>query len=538
METTNNILAALQWPVLFSNLIKGGQVQAQNCSSAAITAPTLYGAEILSIDAVPLTDFAQPILQPENSWFPVNVTGLDACNVTITYTHPGYNDTIHAYYLLPANWNGRYMSNGGGGYVTGGDLTGLALSAGHGYAAGGTDGGHSATANTSSWGLSSPGNVNWFLLQDFASVSLADAAIMGKQLAESYYGTAPEYSYWAGCSTGGRQGYMMAQRYPEIFDGILAVAPAINWHKFLMGEYYPQLVMNLLGYYPSACEFSAIVNATLAACDNLDGVVDGIISRPDICTFNISSVAGKQVTCPDGSSTTVSSAAVKVAKATYEGARSSSGKFLWYGLEIGSPLVPLAGTTCSNGNTNCTSVGGFPIPPDWIRTFVLANTSYDVTSMSHADYDRVFHNSVQRFASIIGTDDPDLSEYRASGGKLLTWHGLSDQLIPPAGTRDYYSRVKQLDPNVADFYRIFEAPGVQHCGGGAGAYPGYTLDALVAWVENGTAPATLKAAGVTTDGAPTTALLCQYPLVNVYMGGDVNAAASYKCVKRTSSRHQ
>lgn len=153
------------------------------------------------------------------------------------------------------------MGTGGGGYNTGTFDSALAPAVALGYSAVSTDGGHAINTPVESWALVSPGNVNLYLLQDFASVSINDMMIIGKALTESYYGREPKYSYWTGCSTGGRQGMMMAQWYPKGYNRILANAPAFNWASFIVAEYWPQFIMNQLKVYPSTCEFAAITKA-------------------------------------------------------------------------------------------------------------------------------------------------------------------------------------------------------------------------------------------------------------------------------------
>jgi Tannase and feruloyl esterase len=230
----------------------------RSCTSTGIPYPELFGAEILSLSASPVTNFSFPLPQVD-SHFAVNITGLNFCNVTVQYTHPGQNDTINVLVWLPLDtWNGRFMGTGGGGYATEFVLWTLPYPASLGYSAVATDGGHlSDVFDPSSWALSSPGNVNWVLLQDFAAVALDDAATIGKAVTTAFYGSPPEYSYWSGCSTGGRQGLMMAQRYPSQYDGIIATAPAINWDKAVAGDYWPQLVMNQLGIYEMAIRTSS-----------------------------------------------------------------------------------------------------------------------------------------------------------------------------------------------------------------------------------------------------------------------------------------
>lgn len=226
----------------------------QRCSASTFENLTLFGGEIINTTTQYYSNltFGTAFFLQQINFYPINITGLDVCEVVVTYTHPGQNDTINAFLWLPRpdSWNGRFMGVGGGGWGTGQGNGTLARPAADGYAAVITDGGHSMDTVESSplfWGLTSPGNVNWPLLQDFASIALDDAATLGKGAVRAFYGRPQNYSYWSGCSTGGRQGHMMAQRYPDQYDGILATAPAFNWNEFLLAEYWPQLIMNEIG---------------------------------------------------------------------------------------------------------------------------------------------------------------------------------------------------------------------------------------------------------------------------------------------------
>ncbi|KAJ5013862.1 putative feruloyl esterase [Colletotrichum sp. SAR 10_99] len=203
-----------------------------------------------------------------------------------------------------------------------------------GHATATTDGGHSADvlgpeAKDPSWALNSPGNVS-FLLMDFATVALHDTATIGKAVTKAFYGTSPKHSYFFGRSTGGRQDHLLAQRYPQDYNGIIALFPATNWVKFFWASYWPKFVMDETGVYPKPCEFEDITAAVMSACDRLDGVEDGIISRLDLCKFDPDEVVGNIVDC-DGTEITVSSAAADITQATWDGPRSSAGEFQWCG---------------------------------------------------------------------------------------------------------------------------------------------------------------------------------------------------------------
>ncbi|KAF7956234.1 hypothetical protein EAE96_005154 [Botrytis aclada] len=512
---------------------------ASPCNISAIPYPDLPGASFLSGSAVPVRNYTGSML-PLNQAAITNITSLDFCNVTLTYTHPGQNDTINVKIYLPSSssWNGRFMATGGSGFNTGYIEAYLIPPVVDGYVTAGTDGGHyvdNEDPNTTgfyatNWAQVSPGNVNSYLLQDFAAVSLKDMTIIGKSVASSYYSRKPDYSYWNGCSTGGRQAMMMAQRYPEGYDGILAGAPGINWAEFIPALYWPQFIMKQLGVYPSSCELDAITAAGIQACDGLDGVTDGLLGAPRLCNFQANSTVGRNASCSDGSTAMITAEAAMVAQAAWEGPRAEDGSFLWYGFNPSSPLsTGTAITLCADGNTNCT---GIPVPfvSDWINLFVVKNASFALDNVTQHEFAHLIHSSVQQYASIIGTADPDLSAFKETGGKILSWHGLSDQLIPPLGTEKYYREVEQRDLDVRDFYRLFEAPGVQHCFGGNGPYPVDMMGALVQWVEQGVAPEVLEARIAPTGNATEIVRnLCLYPLVQKYVGGDSSVASSFVC---------
>jgi Tannase and feruloyl esterase len=516
------------------SLILPWTTNALTCSPSAIPYPNLKGAEFLSLTATEIYNHSVPSAWDASNFPPFDINGLHFCNISLSYTHPGQDDTINVHVWLPmTHWNGRFQGTGGGGFATGMFDPILAVAVSQGYSAAATDGGHSAAAekgiSASDWALVSPGNVNLYALQNFASVALNDMTVIGKAVTESFYSTAPKYSYWNGCSTGGRQGIMMAQKYPEAYDGILAAAPAIHFEKLILGGYWPQFTMNKLGVCPRGCEFEAIAHAAVKACDGLDGVEDGIVAAPGLCNFDAKTLIGKEISCGGDETRKISAAAVAVAEETWKGATSATGKSQYPGLTKGTPFQVLAGTM-HHDNGTCSGTP-FKMAPEWVSYFIKKDPDFDArTITTQKEWDKIFHASVQEFNSMIGTDDPDLSEFRDAGGKMITWHGIADPLVLVNGTSQYYERVQELDPNVRDFYRYFEAPGVWHCGGGKGAYPSHSMDALVRWVEHGQVPDVLAAETRPDDGGDVRKLnLCPYPLVAAYQGGDTADAKSYAC---------
>lgn len=485
------------------------------------------GIQVVSVSAATLLDVETGVEQGKSGKDTANV---NVCEYNITLTHPEEKDRVLVQIWLPhRDWNGRFLATGGGGYSTAHGVDVLKQGVLQGYAVAKTDGGHVEDVRSpAEWALDERGEVNWTLFIDFASRSLHDMAVVGKTVTELFYKTPPRYSYWEGCSTGGRQGYMEAQKYPEDFDGILANAPAINWHKFVPAELWPQVVMAQSEVFPSSCEFDAFLKASIAACDLLDGVPDGIISDTANCQFDPFSLVGTAVEC-DGNSYNLSESVASVVARIYQGPRSADGEFQWFGLEYGTDFSRQAEVTIMNGKL--TGVP-FAISNAWFQYFLKRNPDFDTSTITYDDFASLIAQSASEYQEIIGTDNPDLSAFYNKGGKLLTWHGLSDPLINSMGTVDYHQRVEEKmgSEKLGEFYRLFLAPGVGHCVGGTGPVPVDPLGALVEWVEEGHGPEKMLAATSTVDGHMMTRNLCPYPLVARYDGhGDINSAESYSC---------
>ncbi|KAK4546787.1 hypothetical protein LTR36_001519 [Oleoguttula mirabilis] len=496
---------------------------AVKCSSNAISKPSVFGAEVLNLTSSTITDYE-------------GIAGNDVCYVVVTITHPGSGDRVNNYIALPlTGWNGRFQGIGGGGYAAG-TLENAANQTVLGYSTGATDAGHdttaAATGDASPWALISPGNVNQYLLLNFAHRSLHDMTVIGKAISESFYGRPVQYSYWNGCSTGGREGLAIAQYYPSDYDGILADAPAVQWNDFTPAQQWPFTVENNEGYAPPPCEFDAVVAAVIEACDGLDGLVDGVISAPGLCTFEAQSLVGKQYICDeDGSSRTFQQKTADVVDKIWQGARTPENQFLWYGLIKGANFSSLA-TNLPNSSVP----QPFPISDSWIRGFIAKNLSFDTANVSYAEFADIFLQGHLQYDSIIGDASPDLRPFKRNGGKMITWQGLADGVINPQGTQLYYRKVLALDASAHDFYRQFYSPGIGHCGGGTGVVPIDPIAQLRAWVENGTTPRHLSAASPYPVNASSAAVvsttnvrfldLCPYPQVNIYKGNGDPALAS------------
>lgn len=474
------------------------------------------------------------------------LSGVPAhCEVTLHLTHPGDGDDVRVDVWLPSTgWNGRFQGTGGAGWSAGlllGNITvsdtvpTIPAAVKNGYAAAATDAGVGFNPfSAASWALKADGTVNTGLLTDFSSRSVHDMTVASKQIITSFYGRSPSYSYWNGCSTGGRQGLMEAQRYPTDYNGILASAPAINWDRFIPAELWPQVVMNQAKDFPSPCKFNAFTQAAIAACDKSDGApADGIIDQPETCGFDPRSLIGKVVLC-DAQLMTITATDAEVVRRIWQGPTSVDGQqSLWYGVLKGAAIDQLANTSTDLFGKRRGSP--FSASDNWFKYFLSKQPSFDTSTVTPAQFVSFFNQSKTEYNQIIGTDNPDLTAFKNAGGKMITWHGQTDPFIFPQGTVNYLERVWSTmggAQSVNSFYRAFLAPGVGHCGlAGNGPVPtSGGFDAVVNWVEKGQAPATLPAATTDSTGAAVTRNLCPYPQVSKYNGqGNPKSATSYQC---------
>jgi feruloyl esterase len=449
-----------------------------------------------------------------------------SCRVTATVTHPPADDRVKIFIGLPTtNWNGRFRGNGGGGF-SGGSAGSLRGPVAQGYAAGATDTGHEG--GSGSFALDANGRLNWQAIQDNGYLGIHAMTEVGKALTQAFYGKAPRYSYFVGGSTGGRQGLMEAQRYPNDYDGILSACPAINWHRFLPADLWPQVVMVAARNFVPKSKLEAATAAAVAACDALDGVTDGVIDDPARCAYDPRALVGTKV----GDETFTGSDADVVRK-IWEGPRGQDGTFLWHGLARGTDLFALAGT----GGSPLTGKP-FSIPLEWFQYFLLQNPKWDWTTLTPAGFELLWRQSVEQYGAVIGTDDPDLRRFRDRGGKVIIYHGLADQLIPAEGTIDYYKRVQQQmggAQRTSQFARLFLAPGVDHGFRGAGPAPTGPMEAIVRWVEEGRAPAQLFAERKDSSGKVIQRRpLFPYPQVANYKGsGSTDEAENFTAQEPT-----
>ncbi|OTB00359.1 hypothetical protein M426DRAFT_66038 [Hypoxylon sp. CI-4A] len=502
-----------------------------SCVPSTFSTPTLLGGQILGIEAAIVSNYSYDIPTGWRYSQPaVDVENAEFCNVTITYTHTGQNDSVVVETWLPIDsWNERLQSVGGGGFQAGRFALGYAAMAGaiyDGYATTTTDGGL-GTASYPSWALVSPGNFNLVALDDLGHTTLNDMAIIAKDVIQSYYGKGPSYSYFNACSQGGRQASILAQQYPTAYDGIIAAAPGMWWAELMLTAVWPTFYMDLTEQYPDACELTQLTSLAKALCDKLDGIEDGLIAEPEECRqiFSASEYVGTTFNCSTtGESMNISEAAVAVANAVWDGPRYSNGDFLWYGFEIGSDLATLAATTCGEDG-QCTAASSATYL--WYyQTFVLKDPTADVTNLTHAQFDTMYRSFKRTFASSLEATETDIVDFRDAGGKMITYHGLADAAISPGGTLHYYNQVMNKINNTSDFYRYFRVPGLEHCYGGDGGQPVALFDQLRSWVENGTAPDSTPVTIQQSGNATRPEILCPYPKKATFRQSCINSTSA------------
>jgi pimeloyl-ACP methyl ester carboxylesterase len=451
----------------------------------------------------------------------VTVDPVDGtCRVTAVVTHPPANDRIRVFIGLPmTGWNGRFRGTGGSGFW-GGSIGNLRIPLARGYAVGATDVGHEG--GSGSFALSASGRLNWQEIRDNAYLGIHEMTVVGKALTQAFYGKAPRYSYFSGLSTGGRQGLMEAQRYPEDYDGILSLSPAINLNRIQFAHLWPQLVMLELKDFLPKAKFDAATAAAVASCDRVDGVIDGVIDDPIRCHYDPEPLVGTKV----GDSTFTETDA-EVVRKIWEGPRGRDGRFLWYGPALGADLAATA-------KTGGSPLAGQPfgISLDWVRFFLVQNPQWDWTTLTRGEFELLWNQSVEEYDSVTGSADPDLTRFRDHGGKAIIVHGLADQLIPVAGTIDYYRRVQLRMGGARSssaFARLFLVPGANHGFSGSGPAAVGTMEAVIRWVEEGKAPDRLRAEWRNEAGKLIrTRPLFPYPQIAKYQGsGSTDEAANF-----------
>jgi feruloyl esterase len=442
----------------------------------------------------------------------VTVTLPEHCRV-VAVLKPSADSEINIEVLLPSQeWNGKFQAVGNGLWAGTISYSAMVQALVDGYATASTDTGH--TGNNAQFAIGHPEK-----LADFAYRSMHEMTVQAKALLNRYYGQAARLSYYNGCSTGGRQGLMAVQRYPEDFDAVLVGAPANNQSK--MHAYDLTVAAPVLrdpaGAIPAA-KLTLLNRAAVNACDANDGVKDGVIGDPPACTFDPAALQ-----CKDGDADTCLTAPqVATARRFYNDGRTASGEVFFPRKERGSE------------NEWALFVGNPKVGPGVsIGSFQVAyqDANWDPKSF---ELERDLKVVDEKVGAIVNATNPDLRAFKARGGKVLMYHGWQDAAISPRNTIDYYTSVqKRMGGRQDDFIRLFMVPGMGHCRGGNGANDINWMAALERWRESKTAPASILATRVSENRVEFTRPLCPYPQVAVYTGtGTTTDAANYACRNR------
>lgn len=426
---------------------------------------------------------------------------------------------------IPGRWNGKLHYQGGSGfngYVPALEPTSItALS--RGFITVSSDSGHGGNDLDAGWALDNPDAVAMY---GFLSVPTVMASTL--EMIKSTYGSAPARSYFEGCSNGGREGLASAQRYPALFNGIIARAPALSFTASTGAYQRNARAVSAPGGALSSGKLSLLSNAVLAACDGNDGVNDGVVSHLAACTFNAQTLrcAGGG----DAGDSCLSDAQLATVNAVTTPAEYANGAFRSTGWALtGNENI---GETWSSWITRQASLQ-FRFLDATIKYLVARNPSAD--SLAY-DYNNN-PSALARVAAAIDATSTDLRPYANRGGKLILWHGASDAALSYKTTTEYYQGVIAAvgsQGNADAFARYYVAPGVAHCGGGPGADNVDLLAALDGWVSNNTGPGDLGASRVVDGGTESSRPLCRFPQYPRYTGpvndgGAARLAANYIC---------
>ncbi|WP_327195188.1 tannase/feruloyl esterase family alpha/beta hydrolase [Sphingomonas sp. LH128] len=475
-------------------------------------------------------------------------------------------------------WNGRIHNLGGLGGFDGG-MQGspghvgwpyAALTAGmEGSISASTDSGHTAT--NGSWAMNPDGSPARQLWIDYAHRAMHVMAEKTKAIAIAYYGKPAHHAYYEGVSTGGRHGYRLAQEYPADYDGIIASLPALNWAQWVTADVYRSLVVEreLGGKYLTKAQMDLVSNAAIRSCDMVGGQHMGYIVDNAACTYDPTKDASV-LRVEDGGTNTgpdaLSLAQARVVNKMWYGltadgsvpdpasdngvAASLTGKHKWYGLMRGTSLYQAYFANIGYGSANAHSGYSADQVALDLSDPSLANPSFENasgngkagwTSISYEKLAEAFDRGVALDETFgrLASDDPDLSAFKARGGKFLSWHGWNDEAIPVQGTIQYYDRVLATmggAEKVHDFFRLYLLPGVGHMSPNGTSNPdahpplvapGQFFALMVDWVENGRAPGKVVIETPPDSQVRRSAPIAPYPQTVAYVGGDPNDAGSY-----------
>jgi Tannase and feruloyl esterase len=497
---------------------------ADSCSNLASTFHR-PNTTITLAQTVPAGTFVTPTTPPQS------LTGLPQFCRVAGFTTPTTDSHIQFEVWMPeSGWILKYLQAGCGGFCGSISYGAMAEPLRRGYAVAATDDGHEASGIDATWAVGHPEKV-----VDFGYRSLKETTDVAKDLIFAFYMSGPQRSYFMGCSDGGREALMEAQRFPHDFDGIVAGSPANFWTHLFAGFVWDQQALGgISGGDLSQTDLNTMTNAVLAQCVGHNGGLstDQFLNNPLACHFDPSTLPLSQDKI--GAIKKIFSGPPGVFPG-YQGGAGEASTFIDWPLwmtDTGNPALALQGLFAAN----------------FFQNMVFPGSGWTVNSFSAAE------NAKQadiKVGAILNSISPDLGAFKSHGGKLIQYVGWSDTAISPQNDIDYYNAVTDVmggPGSTRDFYRLFMAPGMAHCGGGPGpnafgngvngpnpADPrDDLLSALDNWVVNRAAPDEIVATKYVNDD-PTQGVafqrpLCVFPKVSKYKGGSTTAASSFRCV--------
>ena len=408
----------------------------------------------------------------------------------------------------------------------------------------------------------------------FGYQAIHEMTLLGKEFTSNFFaiGDSKLYAYYQGCSEGGRDGWSQVQRFPGrmlspvssetpandqiVLDGAITGAPAFRFSHQQIQHLWSNVVEQNLGYYPSSCEFAAITNATIAQCDALDGKTDGVVSRSDLCKLHLDyrKMVGIKYSCPASAggfgvapslaqNGTVTAQGVAVAAAINGGIKDDNGNQVY--LSYQPAAVSFAdGATAYNSATGEFELSVNSMGSTFVTRFIelldtdTFTTFANVTGSTLRDW---ILEGWQMYEDTLQTTWPDLTEFQAAGGKVLHFHGESDNSIPTASSVRYYESVrsvmyghmsfKESSAALAEWYKLYLVPGAAHCSTNSleanGPFPQTNLAVMIDWVENGVEPITLNATHLAGDSVGTNAQICAWPLRPLWVDHSTNPTCVY-----------
>jgi len=554
------------------------------CTVSNVQAALPANGTLLGIDFIPSTITAGALYNQSAAMQPMSSASTatyNYCNVTATFTHTGRGDTVVLKYALPdpSDFKNRFYVAGGSAYSLSSDATGGFA---YGAAGGATSAGYDAfDVAYDDVALSGNGTINWDNAYAFGFVALGEMTEVGKVLTKSFYGLGNNtkvYTYFEGCSDGGREAMSQVQRWGTEYDGVIAGAPAFRYAQQQTNHVFSSVVEHTMDYYPPPCALAKIVNATISACDSLDGRTDGVVSRTDLCmlNFNLSSIVGESYYCEASNSTslglgfsnagkrkrqaggapgsttsslptqngTVTAQDVAVAQAIYDGLHNSAGQRAYLSWQIAAELSDAATTyndTTDEWGLELSGAGG-----EYVAKFIQLHNVSNLSNLDGVTYDTVVDwmtTGMIRYLDSLQTTLPDLTPFQSSGGKLLHYHGESDPSVPTASSVHYWQSVRSImygnltDEKaleaMEDWYQLYLVPGAAHCGTNSlqpGPYPENNMNIMIDWVESGVKPSRLNATVTSGAWKGETQFLCQWPTRPLWTN-----SSSFECVNDSAS---